>query len=133
MGHPFVFQRTSLLNYICDVCGASTAVSNDGVYDDSDCNMGICEACYAELPAHFDQSKPKGIIANISDQCQCGQTLVYANNHLEESTCDLCGKNKECPRHCPNCSKRYCLKCKLMHLYSDFTCFYDHNLVKITS
>lgn len=42
IGHTFAFQRIASLNFICDICGVSTAVSNDGVYDDSLCNFGIC-------------------------------------------------------------------------------------------
>jgi hypothetical protein len=42
IGHAFNFQRIANLNYICDLCGISTAVSNDGVYDDNCCNFGIC-------------------------------------------------------------------------------------------
>lgn len=46
IGHPFAFQRISNLNFICDICGVSTAVSKDVVYDDSLCNFGICEDCF---------------------------------------------------------------------------------------
>lgn len=59
IGHSFNFQRIANLNFICDMCGVSTAVSNDGVYDDAMCNLGICEGCHKELPDHFDQSRPR--------------------------------------------------------------------------
>lgn len=42
IGHKYNFQRIANLNYICDLCGISTSVSNDGVYDDTYCNFGIC-------------------------------------------------------------------------------------------
>jgi len=29
------------------MCGVSTSVSNDGVYDDNLCNFGLCEACFS--------------------------------------------------------------------------------------
>jgi len=76
MGHEFTFQRIGVVNFLCDVFGISTAVSNNGVYDDSLCNFGLCEPCYQKLPAKYDQSKPKAIVANINTQCFCGHTLV---------------------------------------------------------
>lgn len=87
IGHAFNFQRIANLNYICDVCGISTAVSNDGVYDDNCCNFGICEACFSELPDRFDQSKPRSLIANINTQCSCGHTLAYVNTIHTISQC----------------------------------------------
>lgn len=57
------------------MCGVSTSISNDGVYDDTCCNFGICEGCYATLPEHFDPSKPRGLIANINTLCSCGENL----------------------------------------------------------
>ena len=42
IGHPFTFQRIGAINFLCDICGISTAVSNGGVYDDNLCNFGLC-------------------------------------------------------------------------------------------
>lgn len=75
IGHKYNFQKIANLNYICDMCGVSTSISNDGVYDDTCCNFGICEGCYATLPEHFDPSKPRGLIANINTLCSCGENL----------------------------------------------------------
>ena len=81
IGHQFTFQRASVVNYICDVCGISTGVSNNGIYDDNLCNFGLCEPCYQNLPDKYDQSKPKAIVANISTQCSCGTELILASTH----------------------------------------------------
>jgi hypothetical protein len=76
------------------MCGVSTAVSNDGVYDDSVCNFGICEGCYLELPDKFDQSKPRELIANVNSICSCGTPLTYVNTIHQASQCTLCCKYK---------------------------------------
>jgi hypothetical protein len=41
--------KSSNLSYICDICGISTAVSNSNVYDDTECNFGICEECFKKI------------------------------------------------------------------------------------
>ncbi len=73
LGHSYNFQHIANLNFICDICGVSTSVSNDGVYDDNLCNMGICQGCYSGLPDKFDASKPRELIANVNYQCSCGE------------------------------------------------------------
>lgn len=42
IGHNFKFMNIGNLSYICDICGISTSVGSDGVYDDPLCNFGIC-------------------------------------------------------------------------------------------
>lgn len=79
IGHKYNFQRIANLNYICDICGISTSVSNNGVYDDTECNFGLCESCFEELPEHYDNSKPRELIVNINTECSCGTPLVFIN------------------------------------------------------
>ncbi len=122
LGHHFSFQRISNLNFICDICGVSTAVSNDGVYDDSLCNFGICEECFSELPDKFDESKPRELIANINTHCSCGTKLDIVNSLYHKAECQLCRRHKECPKRCPNCEKTYCISCKLIDINRDGTC-----------
>ena len=129
IGHAFSFQQIANLNFICDICGVSTAVSKDGVYDDSLCNFGICEDCFSELPDHFDQSKPRELIANINTHCSCGHSLSFVDRVYKPTVCTLCTKLKECPRYCTYCQKSYCVSCKLMDVNFDNTCADDHDIV----
>ena len=87
IGHEFNFQRIGVVNFLCDVCGISTAVSNGGVYDDNLCNFGLCELCYHDLPDKYDQSKPRAIVANINTECSCGVELVLGEMEGIEEEC----------------------------------------------
>ena len=78
------------MNYICDICGISTSVSNNGVYDDTECNFGLCEGCHKDLPETFDQSQPRGLIANKNTHCSCGAVLIYINAVHNLKPCSLC-------------------------------------------
>lgn len=126
MGHAYNFQRIANLNYICDICGISTSVSNGGVYDDTYCNFGICELCYAELPDKFDPSKPRELIANVPNHCGCGRALKLINSFHQLRVCALCRQQKECPKVCTKCMKFYCLWCKPTDIESDNTCPREH-------
>ena len=128
-GHKYNFQKIANLNFICDICGVSTSVSNGGVYDDNLCNLGICQSCYAELPNEFDPSKPRELIVNINTKCLCDTDLVEVNSIHKLFTCQICIRKKECPKKCPKCEKYYCLRCKLMDIENDNTCCKDHELV----
>ena len=132
IGHGFTFQRIPVINFICDVCGISTAVSNGGVYDDNLCNFGICELCYNQLPEKYDQSKPRSIVANINTECQCGGRLEMVECGDKSVVCELCRRQKECARSCGKCGNRYCVGCKLFDIYSDGTCLQDHEMTKVS-
>ena len=59
MGHQMKLWKSSNLAYICDICGISTAVSNKNVYDDTECNFGICEECFANITKKQEDDIPK--------------------------------------------------------------------------
>jgi hypothetical protein len=130
IGHQFSYQNIANLDYICDLCGVSTSVSNHGVYDDTSCNFGICGACYQTLPEHFDPSKPRELIANVPTQCTCGAPLSEVNSIHQLHHCSLCLRERECPKQCKRCFKFYCLKCKMVEIENDDTCGkHEHELV----
>jgi hypothetical protein len=50
LGHGFMFEDKITSSYICDICSMPPSLFGKGVYDDTQCNFGICEFCYEKLP-----------------------------------------------------------------------------------
>jgi hypothetical protein len=50
MGHGFKLIKPVSVDYICDLCNMSAALCDAGMYDDPECNFGVCEVCYDDLP-----------------------------------------------------------------------------------
>lgn len=65
------------------------ALFNKGIYDDSDCNFGICEICYDSLPetAQLD-SKMSNKLNNV---CDSGHLLTSVSE-VKKEMCFSCEK-----------------------------------------
>lgn len=64
MGHDFKLFKDCNLQYICDVCGMNASIFNTGIYDDKECNFGICENCIEKLPEERDNNHLVRLVNN---------------------------------------------------------------------
>jgi hypothetical protein len=64
--HLFTKKSAKTLNYRCDICELSPKIHEVDVYDDINCNLGICEMCFKNVPKF---EKEVHCIENLNNYC----------------------------------------------------------------